>query len=719
MLELKYNKGVYKMKKTVFVLTVTVLMLISLTMFASAEDKVGIIKVTDSSGETVATYEIVTNNLSLDARDTIEKALRYARDNAYATNIHTVKLPAGEYCLYQSLNLYSNTVLDLSGSVITRAQGCGSMIRFGTSKDVVYGYEGYQNITIKNGTFDAQNIGGSSLVRFAHASNVEINGVTFKNTTDVNHLLTFAACENVRIRDCQFRDMKITGNLDGFNCEAVQIDILKEGYFTYPAYDGTPTKNVSVTGCTFENVPRGLGTHSAIAGYYFDNMVFNNNTFKNIESYAVRVVNYINSTISDNTIIDCGSGISCGTVTNGALSNFFAPLSGMKVRSEVNVTISGNKISLKSNGADTSSFGIRLIGKNISSFKDKNGNTFTGDCRISGVRVENNTVTGAITHTSFNAIHINGAKGSAYGKKSNVVIKNNKVTFGYNGKISNTVYGIKTENSENIYFYGNTVTDKKAVIHSSLTADKNTGLYFEKNTLSGAKSFGVKLQNIKKAAVISNSISNTKSNGIYILNGCTSVDVKSNKIKSCSGYGIDVKDGQVNSISSNSIYACKKYSLYLTGKAKVKTVSSNYICGGKKTGIYLNKTASATTVTKNSIDVVSKSVDGICVNDKASVTNITSNKINAKTKKDSKKLKVKCKYGIRINSAFCKIKKITGNTINQCDNTGIYIAKAKTKATVSKNTVKKAKYGIIYKKSKAKLSKNTFKSCSKAKTKVI
>ena len=197
------------------------------------------------------------------------------------------------------------------------------------------------------------------------------------------------------------------------------------------------------------------------------------------------------------------------------------------------------------------------------------------------------------------------------------------------------------------------------------------------------------------------------------------MDVKSNKIKSCSGYGIDVKDGQVNSISSNSIYACKKYSIYLTGKAKVKTVSSNYICGGKKTGIYLNKTASATTVTKNSIDVVSKSVDGICVNDKASVTNITSNKINAKTKKDSKKLKVKCKYGIRINSSSCKIKKITGNTINQCDNTGIYIAKAKTKATVSKNTVKKAKYGIIYKKSKAKLSKNTFKSCSKEKTKVI
>lgn len=707
------------MKKTLSALFLTVIMIVSLTVFASAEDALGNITVINSAGETVATYEIVTNNTSLDARDTIQKALRYVRDNASPTDIHTVKLPQGKYGLQQSLNLYSNTIFDLSGSLIVRAEGCGSMIRFGASSDVVYGYDGYRNITIKNGTFDAQNIGGSSLVRFAHASNVEINGVTFKNTTDVQHLLTFAACENVRITGCQFRDMKITGELDGFNCEAVQIDILKEGYFTYPAYDGTPTKNVSITGCTFENVPRGLGTHSGIAGYYFDNMVFKNNTFKNIESYAIRVVNYINSTISDNVITDCGSGISCGTVTNTNLSNYYAPLRGTQVRNDVNTVISGNKITLKSNGADASAFGIRLIGANIKNFKDKNGKVFSADCRISGVRVENNTVSGAVTQTSLNAIHLNGVKGSAYGKSSNVRIKNNKVTFNYSGKIDNTVYGIKVENSEKVYFNGNTVTDKKAAIHSCVTGDKNAELYFEKNTFSGAKSFGIKLQNTKKASVLSNNISNTKSNGIYILKGCTAVDIKSNKIKSCSGYGIDINEGQANGITSNSIYSCKKYSIYLTGKAKVKTISSNYICGGKNTGIYLNKTASVTTITKNTIDLVSKSADGIGVNDKATVTNITGNKINGKAKKDSKKLKVKSRYGIRINSASCKIKKITGNAINQCDNTGIYIAKAKTKATVSKNTVKKAKYGITYKKSKAKLSKNTFKSCSKAKTKVI
>lgn len=707
------------MKKIVSALIFTAIMLISLSVFASAEDAVGSITVTSSAGETVASYEIVTNNASVDARDTIEKALRFARDNASPSDIYTVTLPKGEYTLLQNLNLYSNTVLDLGGSVIKRGDGCASMLRFGTSGDVYYGYEGYKNIIIRNGTFDADDKGASSLVRFAHASNVEISNVVFKNTTDVHHLLTFAACENVRIKDCQFRDMEITQSLSRFNCEAVQIDILKDGYFSYPAQDGTPTKNVTVTGCIFENVPRGLGTHSAIAGYYFDNMVFKNNVFKNIESYAIRVVNYINSTISDNIITDSGSGISCGTITNTGLGNFFAPLKGTSVRSNLNVNISRNKISLKSNGDGDTAFGIRLLGADIKGFRDKDGNPLTADCRISGVRVENNTVTGVVTHTSLNAIHIIGAKGSAYGSKSNVSIRSNKVDFGYAGKISNTVYGIRIENSEKIYISGNSIRDVKAVIHSCATADRSSELYFEKNSFSGAKSFGVKLQNIKKATVASNDISNTKSNGIYVLKGCTGVTVKSNKIKSCSGYGIDINEGQADNISSNSIYACKKYSIYLTGKARVKTVSSNYICGGKSTGIYLNKTASVTTITKNTIDLVSKNADAIGINDKSSVTNITSNKINGKAKKDSKKLKVKCRYGIRINSASCKIKKITGNTVNQCESTGIYIAKAKTKAAVSKNTVKKAQYGIRYLKSKAKLSKNTLKSCSKAKTKVI
>ncbi len=709
------------MKKAlqIIICILTFAFMASYAVNAVSAQVVGEIRVLDGNGQTVATYEVVTNDPTTSTEDVIQKAFSYCRDNASENNIHTVIVPKGEYAVDSSINIFSYTVVDFSGSVITRIGECGSILRFGKGTDIVYGYDGYKRITIKNAVLDAENRGTSSLVRFAHATGVEIDSVEFRNTTDVMHLLTFAACENVIIRNCQFRDMKTTKRLDGLNCEALQIDVLKDGYFNYPAQDGTPTKNITVTGCTFENVLRGIGTHTAIAGHYFDGMVIKGNTFKNIESYAVRALNYINSDISENTIIDCGSGITCGTVTNEALVNFYAPLNGAQIRQDINVSIRNNTVSLKSNGADKVAFGIRLVGAKVNNYKDRDGKTFSADCRISGVRVENNTVTGSVTETNYYALYIVGAVGSEYGKNSNVSIKNNRINFGYNGETSNTVYGIRAENSEKVYFYANTVTDNATNVNSCVTVDGSADIYLEKNTLSGAKSFGIRLQNTKGASVVSNTVSNIGSNGIYVLSGCTDVNIKSNKLKAFSGYGIAISDGKVNSISSNKIYSAKKYSIYLTGKAKAETVSSNYICGGKNTGIYLNKKASATTITKNTIDVVSKKADGITVNDKATVTNITNNKINGKAKKESKKLKVKCKYGIRINSASCKVKKITGNAVNQCNDTGIYIAKAKTKSTVSKNTVNKAKYGIIYKSSKAKLSKNTFKSCSKAKTKTL
>lgn len=699
------------------------LFIFTLSISVSAADVTGEVNVYNSKKQEVASFEIVTNNLTVNARSAIQKALDYCKNNASPADIHTVKIPKGEYCVYSSLDVYGNTVIDLNSSVITRSEDCSSIVRFGRKSETVYGYNGFKNVTVKNGTFDARHRGKGSLFRFAHASNVEINNITFKNTTDVNHLLTFAASENVRVLNCTFRDMKITEKLSKFNCEALQIDILMERYIDYPAYDGTRTRNVTVSGCSFINVPRGLGTHSGIAGYYFDNMVFKNNTFKNITDYAIKAVNYINSEISDNKITDCGSGISCSAVTNGSLVNFYAPLkSSDKIIRSYNVKISNNNISLKSNGADSVSFGIRLTGANIKNQKDKDGKVYSADCRIGGVTVEKNTITTSVNEENCYALHIDGGLGSVYGEKSDLVLKNNTVNFTDTSGTGKTNYGIRLENSANVYVYGNKITGKKAKkynVHSSMVADNCQGITVVSNKLNGAAAFGIKLTDVSKAKVQKNSLNNIKSNGIYVYKGCKSVSVSSNKIKNTSGYGIALSDASVSSISSNSIYSPKKYAIYLTGNSKCTTISSNYICGGKKTGIYLNKKASATTITKNNIDIVSKTADGITVNDSASVQKITYNKINAKTKKESKKLKVKSKHGIRINSAACKIKQISNNSINQCADTGIYIAKAKTKATLSKNTVKTAKYGIRYKKGKAVLKKNTFKKCTKAKTVVI
>ncbi len=821
------------------------------------------IKVLNGAGKTVATYDIIVNNTKVNAETSIQKAVNYCRDNATEKNIHTVRVPEGRYGFYSSLNVYSNTVIDFGGSVILRGDGCGSLVRFGLGSQKTYGYDGYRNVTIKNGTFDAQKKGTSSLVRFAHAYNVEISDIIFKNTLDVKHFLTFAACNKVRVLDCQFLDAAIKEMSSSNNCEAIQIDVLKDEYFNYPAYDGTPTRNVEISGCTFRNVQRGVGTHTAITGYYFDKMIIKNNTFTNIPGYAVKTVNYINSEISGNVITDCGSGICVATVPNEGLGHFYAPMSkDSAVKKKLNVKIYGNSISLKSKGHDNVAFGIRIHGENVVKHKDRDGVTFSADCRVAGVTVENNVINSAINQVSVIGIHIDGANGSAASNESDVKVIKNKINFTNKKASSNRIYGIKVEASNNVYVNGNTVKDLKSGkknLGIGIITEASKGIIFSGNTVTGTNSYGIRIENTKKSAVSKNTVSgagnagvyvynasadisvasnkltgcngggvyvykagasNVKSNtvsksgecgiiiknskgavvqsnkisssatvGIYILkstaktvasnkvsssgtegiylneseveaiksntvtgsalngiyvkkstaksitsnktdksgshgiylNGSTSESIKSNKIYSSSGYSINIDDSKATTLSSNKIYKAPKAAIRIAGTSKATTVSSNYICGGKGTGISLCEKASVSTVSKNKIDLISSKADGIAVEGKAKVGKIESNSINAKTSEESKKLKVKCRYGININSSECKVSKIYKNTIKSCEKSAIYIGrmKAKAKVKITGNKITKAMYGVSYVKGKATVKDNTMKKCSKAKTKVI
>lgn len=708
--------------KKLLILLISVCFSFLFLISANAANETKEITVSDSSGKVVASFGIETENSSQNARTNIQNALNYCRDNATSQNIHTVSLPTGKYYISSTLNLFSNTVLDLSSSVLYREKNCGSMVRFGKGTDVSYGYEGYSNITVKNGTFDGNETGTSSLFHFAHASDVTLEALSFRNTKNVRHLLTFAASKNVNILNCSFSDMKISDSLSSSNCEAIQIDILKEKYFVYPAYDGTITKNVTISGCNFENVHRGIGTHSGIAGYYFKNISIKNNTFSNIENYAIRAVNYLNSEISGNTLSSCGSGISCSTVTNEALSNYYAPIeTSEKLTGKLNVKISDNKISVCDTDNDSTAYAIRVFGKNVSSFKDKDGKTFSADLRISDVSIENNTISSSVSKKHFYAIHIYGAKGSEYSEKSDLCVKGNKITLSCSSKHKATIYAIRIEDSENVFIKSNKIYDSKKHLHTAVSAEHSKTVMLYSNTITSSGGFGIKLTDVSRAKISKNTVLKTKSNGIYVTAKSKSVCISSNKVSAVSGYGIAVTDSAAGNIKSNRVYNCSKAGIYITKNASAETISSNYVCNSKGNGIYLNSNGSATTVSKNRIDLTSDSIDAISVNDKAKVTNITNNKINCKEDKSSKDLKVKSRYGIRINSSSCKIKKISGNTVKSCKNSAIYISKlhSKAKVTIEKNKIYSCKYGVCYLKGKASVKNNTFKKCSSAKTKII
>ncbi len=93
--------------------------------------------------------------------------------------------------------------------------------------------------------------------------------------------------------------------------EAIQLDILEPNHFPNyqgysKSYDGTMNTNINITNNSFINVNRGVGCHSVFSGKYMSGINISNNNFENVSGYAVLASSFINTTINNNTITNCG-----------------------------------------------------------------------------------------------------------------------------------------------------------------------------------------------------------------------------------------------------------------------------------------------------------------------------------------------------------------------------------------------------------------------------
>ena len=729
------------MKKTV-ALIFAIIIAACFCVFAFAADEEAQraeIKLLDSEEKTVGTYEFDPTAEGFDARNTFQRAIYKARSTASEENPLTVVIPKGEYIISSSINAYSFISLDFSGSVLTRKEGCNAAyLRFGSSSMVSHGYDGFKNITIKNAVFDDKKLEhNSSFLRFAHAQNIMLENVTMKNSVGVTHLLTFAASKNVTVKNCRFYNMDVSKINAYQNCEAIQIDILKEAYFSnYGAYDGTPTSDVTVTGCKFKNVPRGCGTHSAIAGYYFRNMVFTKNTFQNIPGYAIKTMNYRNSKITNNTILDCGSGICVSDITDTSLKNCYAPLSEETVlETESKMKISGNKISVCDTTYDSRAYayGIEIFGAKIKKATDKEGKEYSGDFRMRNVSITNNTITSSVQKKNFHAIQISGAYSKSSAEKSTFIVSGNTLLYTAKRGSKQTVNMIRLQNSTNVLLKGNStakdckrigmfllIEDSKGTVaaensfstggvyavlirrSSGSTISKNTfsktsdhAIYAykkcSKTTVKGnavSSSFGcaIAANACSGVTVNKNKVKKSKSTGIYTT-GCTGVSVTSNTISACKN-GIYIKDSSGKSISSNSVSKPKERGIRLNGKTSFSSVSRNYICSPGMTGIELIGKSAVTSISENRIDTTIKDICAISVGNSASVKKVNSNKINCKTDKASKKLKTTASTGILIRTTDAKLTQVDSNTVKDCK-IGIRYAKLAKKGSVKNNKFSK------------------------------
>jgi len=233
----------------------------------------------------------------------------------------TLILKKGTYYITNSLCVPSNiTFVFKDGVVIKKRKKTGSRyIKASDSlfclvpqskvhkKSVIGSYNGSKNITFKgegNVRIDMRYYKGNT-IQAAHNQNLNISNISFCNVRS-GHFVELDANKNTVISNCRFT------NIVGDNIrEAINLDTpdKKTGGFNskWSKFDKTPDCNVTITGCTFSNMGRSVGTHNYSGGKYHSNVRIINNTMRKMRSYGIGMMNWSDPVINGNYISGPGS----------------------------------------------------------------------------------------------------------------------------------------------------------------------------------------------------------------------------------------------------------------------------------------------------------------------------------------------------------------------------------------------------------------------------
>lgn len=674
-------------------------------------------------------YSVDGNTITVDVDsapsvwDAIDNALDYARMNYQAGRIFTVKVPAGNYSLKSTLHIFGNTTLDLTGVTLTYTKNSGNMIMLGrpeSNKNIATmgGYGTIANITVKGGTWMGNNSNSSSLIRMAHAKNVTFDGCIISGG-GCAHQMEIAAIDGFTIKNCKL--MEMPGNESTGKQEALQFDMPCSTYvFSGIILDGTPMKNVLVTGCTFENVPRGLGTHNMLIGRYHTDIKITDNIFRNVDGECIVALNYRNCDIKDNMIVNCGAGIvfeyfkppvNDNTAIKAVYTTIFDGTQEINPQRmpDANTYISNNIIALSEDRYADEYTGIRVYGYELEQDKQATGNGSDDIIPADNYYISNVNIIGNTIKTCGYGIHLSDVRNSA--------VSGNKITNTYADSWED---GITVDaSSQNIMIQKNEIknatrhgifiedfSSAKTISENKITGGDYYGIniydnskvtgYIEKNTIKGCADNGIHLSGYCSAKGIrNNTISSTGWHGINLYDNSTvNGSITGNKVSKCIQNGIFInKESAANSVTKNTLTENKKYAIALyDGSSVTGNISSNKISKNQMHAIQLSENCSADGIKYNTIS--NTKGKGILIRDDSTVESMIGyNKITTATQE-----------GIYIYSTKNALA-IKGNTIKKCSRTPIAInTSSKQKITVTKNsiTVKKGKDKLLVVKGKVK-----------------
>lgn len=554
-----------------------------------------------AAGDYTVSGTTLVLNPSVPVETGFKRALQYITDHKKEGVTYTIKLPAGEYEQGSEIILSPGVKVDLTGVTLKYTKKTGNMILLSHTDEsgkntVQYGQKG--KITITGGTFHGNDVNSSSLVRMAHGTDITFDGCTFSGG-GCAHQMEVAAINGLTVKNCTFRDMK--GNGTDEKQEALQLDIPCSSYiFSGVELDGTPMKNVTVSGCTFQNVPRGLGSHSMLVGVYHENIKILNNTFENVDGECIIALNYRNCTIKANKIKNCGAGILFQNFKPGARAVYTTVNDGKtvkkgKIDNNVKTVISGNDITLSAKKHADERVGIKIYGFNLKKDTRATGKGSSDLIPKGNYSVKNITVSGNRIKTCGHGIHLMDA--------SNAVVKGNTIE---NIKQGSEKDGIFAEFAcKNLSIQKNTV--KKAARYGIFLQHKTTAKTVSDNKILGScGKYGIGLYDNSKVihGITGNTIENSKSNAIFLNHGCSAESINKNTVKKSGGTGIGLYDKCTVSsgITGNKIDGCKSHGISVSLKCHTKKISGNTIRNVSAYPVVINTSSKKKiTVSKNKI----------------------------------------------------------------------------------------------------------------------
>ena len=531
---------------------------------------------TSGAGETVHLYAVWTEDGIIDVTITeigaipndgkddyaaIQKALNLGKTS---TNPITVYLPAGEYHISRDLGIYSDTTLWLDdNAVIIRTDDRCPMLRNGTLQegDVARGgYEAIHNIVIRGGKWDGNvtskdstghGLYSKSLFFFYHGENITIASTELTECCGY-HFIELAGTKDVTISDSVFRDFVPAADSDGetggdvYISEAIQLDFPGIGNADEAVpIDGTPCKNVTISGCTFRNVPSGVGNHH-IASEACRNVEIKGNTFSGIDGYCVILAGMDGGSVYNNTATDVHAFLR-------AEESFGFEVFGNSVRHGTrNINAVLDLIEMKA-----SELTVRdntFIGSDRMVLNCKNSAvTFTGNTinYPTGAKVRENAlyIYNSEASVATNTITNAGLAAIRFASGSEGVIDGNRIT-------APGTAGIYVTDSEIFNIAGNTIDYTG---NNGMWIERS-GVTIEDNTITNTGTNGIYLGDVNETTVRNNEIVNAGTNGIYILRG--EILITGNTVLASEKYGI-VAYGNTQqlsgSVTNNKLTNCTIY----------------------------------------------------------------------------------------------------------------------------------------------------------------